>query len=728
MFALVGTGALQTSSRNAVRPPVAEALAHRPLYSQRISARLWEDPLEAARRAEKIPNDDAANKRKWSASPIAFREQISDTPENRTLLLPIVVPDQMYPEIREQRLRIRYAVVSALTAANFNPESADELNLIPVPICTDLARKQAGQVLLAEQGPDCSWIPVPYEIFRRPKEELLRTNGGDDEPSGGGSKQPRQNGIHSSNSPELPGTALKSKYWQVVVFWIDERITKTPSLFRKNLDAILDTLSPAKLSDVRFISTQGSGTLTDILASKEAFGKNTNQTFYFPFATVPKQWLRTRVMERLMITPPSADMEPIVRMKPLKRVQASDDYVIEMLLDELSLRLPLFGKEDGEICLFYETDSFYGRSMVDVFNSRYKGFTGRNDARVESIPYLKGVDGTLPVRGDDSEPRLNAQDTNALVNAINKRLMEGNSEQWVLDQRQTDYVERQAHRLKSSQGEIKAIGVFGTSVFDKIKLIEILRNEFRNVWFFTVDLDASFINNDSPLATRNILIGSALELSVEAGTIRSPEFRDSYQSAAFLSTIDALGLLGRDYKGEPGVWETSRVGFERLNFSGKPIWKVDSMSDEQACGNGPEKGQAWSWDFFLKTHFQADGPKPARFLRLLLMILTAVFLVAVAKMIVEACRSPKKAALAQRSCQAIPGALASRKLQESGGRHVHDSLRLMPIRLAGAESPWRVVGAFSLVSRNQRLAFADHPWIRNRLRLLFLDTILRPDR
>lgn len=858
MFALVGTGVFQTSSRNVGRPPVAESLGQRPLYSQRISARLWEDPLEAARRAEdKTPTDDAANQRKWLASPTAFREQtqfdsrtrkltalalrekwfdrvvndaqadtltkgkqsgadsvisdvlscsslstealekalarqalfelqkrqrasksdalyrqalalqrppraglteslpyleatqeqfdksidesfhellrsyvmtkpkilfaedeeamthrkvllaaefdaqsyhsrqeeeflvvakdtafrerfnralarkmlnklmpnktsrlasaqeceltlekILETPENRTLLLPIVVPEQMYPEVRELRLRMRYAVVSALAAADFNPESADELNLIPVPIYTNLASEQAGQVLLTEQEANRSWIPIPYEIFRRPKEGPLRAESDNyghlDKSTSGGWKRPRQNGINGIDSSQQRDPTLRDQYWQVVVFWIDERITKTPSLFRKNLDAILDPLSPEKLSDVSFISTQGSETLTEIVATEEAFGKDTKDTFYFPFATVPKELLRRRVMDRIAGTSPPADREPIGRMRPIKRVQASDDYVIEMLLDELSLRLPSFGRQNGEICLFYETDSFYGRSMVDVFNRRYKDFTGRKDARVESIPYLKGVDGTLPVRRDESEPRLNLQDTTALVSAINKRVMQGNSGQWVLDQRQTDYIERQADRLKSSQGQIRAIGVFGTSVFDKIKVIEILRNEFRNVWFFTVDLDASLVNNDNPLATRNILIGSALDLSVEAGNIRSPEFRDSFQSAAFLSTLDALGLLGRDYEGEPGVWETSRVGFERLAFSGKPIWKVDSMCDEQACGNGPEKGQAWSWDMFLKTHFQAGGLKPARFLRPVLMILTVVFLVAVAKVIVEASRSANK--------------------------------------------------------------------------------------
>jgi hypothetical protein len=41
--------------------------------------------------------------------------------------------------------------------------------------------------------------------------------------------------------------------------------------------------------------------------------------------------------------------------------------------------------------------------------------------------------------------------------------------------------------------------VFGTNVFDRIEVIEIQSTEFENVWFFTVDLDASIINHKNPL-------------------------------------------------------------------------------------------------------------------------------------------------------------------------------------------------------------------------------------
>jgi hypothetical protein len=44
-----------------------------------------------------------------------------------------------------------------------------------------------------------------------------------------------------------------------------------------------------------------------------------------------------------------------------------------------------------------------------------------------------------------------------------------------------------------------------------------------------------------------------------------------------------------------------------MAFSGHPKWKVDSMSVEEACGNGPEKGQAWNWDTFPGNAFPGIG-------------------------------------------------------------------------------------------------------------------------
>ncbi|HEY5746229.1 MAG TPA: hypothetical protein VIU12_09155 [Chryseolinea sp.] len=363
-------------------------------------------------------------------------------------------------------------------------------------------------------------------------------------------------------------------------------------------------------------------------------------------------------------------------MKPVIRVQPSADYVIDMLLNELGLRIPGFGTDEGEVCLLYETDSFYGRSMVDVFNERYASFTGTKSLKpggaspkVPSYPYLKGIDGNVQSTPAQtlSKSSLDIKDPTVLFNAMAHYLEGKGAGQVAQDQRQIDYLRRLAQSFrtegktsnggKASKKRIRAIGVFGTNVSDKIQIIEIFRKEFSNVWLFTVDLDAAFINNPNPLSTRNVLIGSAMDVSVSVSqsndvdgtaspkSFQSPIFRDSFQSAAFLSVLHALGHV-QGYRSKPGVWETSRTGFQPLKFpppesddSSSELesheWSISSLDEEEASknrnlSNRPWFEHAWSLPRFANWPF-----------RPLLMFLSVVLLAAISMAIVRAWRAAR---------------------------------------------------------------------------------------
>lgn len=83
---------------------------------------------EAANREIAAHNEDSDENRRSLAKVMLGRlmverksepklEKILEIPEKKTLLLPIVVPEQMHPEVRELRLRLRYAVVGPLKRA-----------------------------------------------------------------------------------------------------------------------------------------------------------------------------------------------------------------------------------------------------------------------------------------------------------------------------------------------------------------------------------------------------------------------------------------------------------------------------------------------------------------------------------------------------------------------------------------------------------------------------------
>jgi hypothetical protein len=64
--------------------------------------------------------------------------------------------------------------------------------------------------------------------------------------------------------------------------------------------------------------------------------------------------------------------------------------------------------------------------------------------------------------------------------------------------KQLDYLRRLADRIRrddrrlraEGRGEIAAIGVLGSDVYDKISVLRALRGEFPRAVFFTTDLDA----------------------------------------------------------------------------------------------------------------------------------------------------------------------------------------------------------------------------------------------
>jgi len=125
--------------------------------------------------------------------------------------------------------------------------------------------------------------------------------------------------------------------------------------------------------------------------------------------------------------------------------------------------------------------------------------------------------------------------------------------------RQLDYLRRMGSALLSMQSEpvpadcqpefphecerrhIKAIGILGTDVYDKLLVLQELRPMFPDVIFFTFGLDARYTDAENLSWTRELLVGSSLGLALYPelqGDI--PAFRDGYQTTTFYSTLLAL--------------------------------------------------------------------------------------------------------------------------------------------------------------------------------------------
>src|SRR5690242_15505681 len=130
------------------RPGVSVAIPYQELGLQDVDARLWEDPFAAVARA--IESKAVPDERRMLTSVCdRVRERVKGNV--KLLVLGTMVSKAPYADGEEQRRRIRYAVVSALSVAHFVPENAEHLGY------------------LRWQGDST----IPFELFRRKNKSAL---------------------------------------------------------------------------------------------------------------------------------------------------------------------------------------------------------------------------------------------------------------------------------------------------------------------------------------------------------------------------------------------------------------------------------------------------------------------------------------------------------------------------------------------------------------------------
>lgn len=245
----------------------------------------------------------------------------------------------------------------------------------------------------------------------------------------------------------------------------------------------------------------------------------------------------------------------------LYRTLTTDDGVAKAVRRELADR----HVQLDEIALIAERDTIYGRAMGEYFGGcanppRVDPSSWVNDGQSHPLclTYLKGLDGIGP-----PPPKQAAAPGEAGANDAKASEQPGRGDRSPdasTGPRQLDSLRRIGAALAASQGAplpgcnhsdphgrrchpryIKAIGVLGTDIYDKLLVLQELRPMFPDVVFFTFGLDARYTDDENLPWTRQLLVGSSLGLSLRSdlqGDI--PAFRDSYQSTTFYSTLLAL--------------------------------------------------------------------------------------------------------------------------------------------------------------------------------------------
>lgn len=218
------------------------------------------------------------------------------------------------------------------------------------------------------------------------------------------------------------------------------------------------------------------------------------------------------------------------------RTIGADDWQIELLVMEMASRG--LATEGGRVILLREWDSIYARTFAQALEAELKcrklspSIIGE-PISVRVYSYLRGLDGST-VEGAAKQQRLLAKSGDKARDERKEADIE-----WPESRDQRDYVRRLVGGLQKEadhdKTRIRAIGLIGADIHDKLILAQAVRAAFKDRVIFTTDLDARLMHPDALKYSRNLVVASSLPLVPESQpAIRVAPFRDAYQTAAFL--------------------------------------------------------------------------------------------------------------------------------------------------------------------------------------------------
>lgn len=506
------------------------------LDEQKIDARLWQDPIAVTEqfhnnKKEKKQNDDC------DYCPITdFTQKIQQEISDETSLKVIVVSifGSSYSEPVEYRLRYRYAVVSALGSSDYTPQDNEHINYFNLNTESESSFKNSINTK----------ITLPYEWYEN-----------------------------------------NSRSEKALVVWLNE--DRIPGgKYRDFIDLLYQELKKTQLKVKQFsfslIGPTNTSSLVEIMNS-EPIEKNAQLFRIFsPGATISNDVLLGRIKDD--IGPTCSDktedekIQCLLVERSIVRTIGQDKNLAKALLWELEQRgvnREIFPYMEGckdRLVLISEQDSLYARSLVGHFSSNLeehlKKRCGAEIKLITNFTYLRGLDGKLPESDESNKKSQSEKNSKEQKNLLTQ--LDDASPEHAEGRNQFDYLRRLVDKIElldSADGDrdqIKAIGIIGTDVYDKLLILHALKDSFKHKIFFTTDLDARFLHKDQSAWARNLVVASNFDFSLHPklqGTVMP--FRDSYQTSMYLATL--LSLDSNSYRNDSLMfqyWWTSPQIFE----------------------------------------------------------------------------------------------------------------------------------------------------------------------
>lgn len=563
------------------RPAAPGGVEVRSQVSQNVSARLWQDPLSVVLKE--------AGEGAFTGVPPSFSKlkNLSDaltahpqaTNCNDVLLMRVLMLHGSYGQIIEFRGRTRFAVLTSLWTNGYAPADSDHI----------------GAARFARTGSSVS-AAIGLEWWTLEK-------------------------------PPKPGDQSRPKH--VLALWIDEQDADGSPIAW--LDALLAVCSEAiRASEGRepaVLLAGGSETLRCISAADAQLIESFNGRIF-------------------ACTTTTDDVELSVAgngVPKLKRTLATDFDMMKSIVAELCARRVLrAGKaeesrveekvekehgttdlgelvvDDGaRVVLLAEYDTVYGRNLPLAFeralrswqksgdepgkaaNSKFGSVHDLLESRdrpcwLDIHGYARGFDGRL--QGDPGGKPASSSDKDGgkkrgeTATTPPSEATEGLNQSDYL-RRLALAIEEQDRRLRKEHpvtGGVRAIGILGSDVYDKLMVLKALRTRLPETIFFTTDLDARLTDPQDWKTTRNLLIATPYDLYPDRAHLTNKPgfapFRDSYQTSVFMGVARALGD-GSGGPGEVRLFEIGRSGAVPLATSAGR--KPDKLASGPMLGKWP---------------------------------------------------------------------------------------------------------------------------------------------
>ena len=549
------------------RPTVPSEKTIPVVAAQDVDARLWQDPFSVAEKQKSVLDAQidtgvvkkgAAESHSVCALVEFLRKRARQNPE-RVVVLAVMVDAGPYSEQAESRLRARPAVLEALSESGFvpldgehigfvtadwppadDPSGAPQIDrglLLPWEECIamrDLARvhPQHTRRLILLWLPAASFNPNPLRRIANIIDQLA-----DD--------------VRDKIDIKLIGPANSTGLQSMI----------RELLRLKSLRADV----PETLKDISIISPLATASDDTLLFQPTPAGGGTD------------------------IRPASSGTTVQMFLKEAGltffRTVATDEVILKELIAELARRrVPVVQQTtpDGSpvpklahVVILSEWDTPYGRSLSTIFAAQASGRSINEIIKqphdwpewVHPYRYLRGIDGQLPGDQAKESQRDQTQKTQLGQNTVAIEATEGLN--------QSDYLRRLARQMKEDNARlqreegsgIRAIGLLGQDIYDKLMILRALRPQFPNAVFFTNNYDAHFERRDDWGDTHNLIIaspfGSALPETYIEG-MHIPPFRDTNQTSMYVGTLVATGRMTKEeadfLSWQPRIFEVSRHG------------------------------------------------------------------------------------------------------------------------------------------------------------------------